>query len=213
MGILSPLLDLFFPPRCAGCGRLGTWFGEECQAKILPLELSGFVPLRSRSTLNGIRALGYFEGPLRKAIHALKYSGREPLAEALAQILFQFWQDYPLPAEVVLPVPLHRDRMRQRGYNQAALLAQELGTLLGIAVDTTTLQRVQATPPQVGLSGEKRLKNVAGAFACRDDALWGKAVLLVDDVTTTGATLESCAQALKKVGVASVWGLVLAKER
>lgn len=112
-----------------------------------------------------------------------------------------------------MPVPLRLRRIRERGYNQAAFLAQELGTLTEKEVNIHTLQRIRLTPPQVGLSEEKRLTNVRGSFQVMGDALQGKAVLLVDDVATTGATLEACAQALRDGGVSSVWALVLAKER
>ncbi|MBI2845853.1 MAG: ComF family protein [Chloroflexi bacterium] len=182
-------------------------------SEIQTVEDRGTVPRRPNSALNGLRALGYFDGRLRKAIHALKYSGRRPVAKPLAQLLARYLENNPLPYEVIMPVPLHLKRTRERGYNQAEILAQELGNLTSKKVDVQSLIRHRLTPAQVGLSEEERLTNVRGAFQVLGEGLQGKAVLLVDDVATTGATLEACAHALRAGGASKVWGFVLAKER
>ncbi|MEW6034100.1 MAG: phosphoribosyltransferase family protein [Chloroflexota bacterium] len=112
-----------------------------------------------------------------------------------------------------MAVPLHPRRLRERGYNQSSLLARGLGQATGLPVDKGTLLRLRDTPPQARTaSAEERLQNVVGAFSCRDRLLQGKRVLLIDDVCTSGATLDACATALKRMGASSVWGLTLARE-
>ena len=110
-----------------------------------------------------------------------------------------------------MPVPLHSRRIRHRGYNQSLLLARELAKLTGLDLDEKLLVRIKDTPPQVGASRSQRRGNVEGSFRCQRDVS-GKALILVDDVATTGSTLSACATALKAAGAATVWGLALARE-
>ncbi|GAI53812.1 unnamed protein product [marine sediment metagenome] len=118
-----------------------------------------------------------------------------------------------MPGEVLVPVPLHQKRLRERGYNQSRLLAQELGKLINLPVVDNCLVRKKHAPPQArSLTVDERRSNVADAFAYRDQRLKDKQVLLIDDVSTSGATLDTCAAALKAAGAISVWGLVLARE-
>jgi len=125
----------------------------------------------------------------------------------------EFLRDSRIPGDVLVPVPLHRKRLRERGYNQSRLLAVELSRLTGIEVSEGCLFRRAVTAPQAKTdSVTERRENVAGAFTCRDDRLRGRKILLVDDVTTSGATLEAGAGALREIGVGSVWGLALARE-
>lgn len=149
----------------------------------------------------------------RKAIHSLKYQNLRGLALPLARILAGYLDDNYIPADVLIPVPLHPRRMRERGYNQSLLLARELGVLMGLPVVDDLLLRIKDTPAQVEASNiRERRDNVVGAFVCQDKGLKGKRVLIIDDVCTTGATLNSCAIALKKAGAGSVWGLTVARE-
>jgi ComF family protein len=150
---------------------------------------------------------------MREAIHRLKYSNSRDLAAPLGEMMVSYWQDVHLPADVIIPVPLHSRRLRDRGYNQSALLARELGKGVGLPVLENALVRVRETSPQVDLNAEERKENVRGAFHCPDDQLAGKRVLLVDDVYTTGATLEACNLALKQQSVRTVWALTLARAR
>lgn len=152
-----------------------------------------------------------FDGPLRRAIHAFKYNYTRDLAVPLGEMLATFWRAFPLPADVVVPVPLHPRRLRERGYNQSALLAVYLGECTGLPVLTESLHRIRHTRSQARLDARQRKQNVAGAFACLGDAVRGRSVLLVDDVCTTGATLEACSVALKEGGARSVWALTLAR--
>ena len=150
---------------------------------------------------------------MRQAIHQLKYRNLRVLAVPLAELLSDYLATNPVTGEVLVPVPLHKRRLRERGYNQASLLAHQLGRLINLPVVDDSLIRLRSTPPQARTSTvEERRSNVVNAFACRDQRLWGKQVLLIDDVSTSGATLDACAAALKAGGATSVWGLVLAKE-
>jgi ComF family protein len=150
---------------------------------------------------------------IRQAIHQLKYNNLRDLAGLLAQLLSDYLAASPVPGEVLVPVPLHPKRLRERGYNQSLLLAQELGRLTTLPVVASCLIRQHHALPQARTTTvDERRSNVANAFACRDHSLKDKQVLLIDDVSTSGATLDACAGALKESGALSVWGLVLAKE-
>lgn len=150
---------------------------------------------------------------MREAIYQLKYKNFRALAPLLAELLTEYLKRGSLTVEVVVPVPLHPRRMRERGYNQAALLARELGKLTGLPVAEEALRRARDSLPQAKApSAEIRRRNVEGAFVCSDRRLSGMQVLLLDDVCTTGATLNSCAIALKDAGARSVCGLTLARE-
>jgi ComF family protein len=150
---------------------------------------------------------------MRQAIYELKYHNLRALAAPLAEMLYHYFRASPLPVEVLVPVPLHPRRLRERGYNQSRLLARELGRLAGLPMIDDCLVRQRHTSPQARTSNvAERRSNTAGAFACRDQRLRGKQVLLIDDVATSGATLDACAAVLKAGGATSVWGLVMARE-
>jgi len=166
-----------------------------------------------RAEIDGIRSPFRFDGVMRQAIHQLKYKNLRALAVTLAGFLHDYLVTNPMPGEVLVPAPLHQKRLRERGYNQSRLLAQELGKLINLPVVDDCLVRQKHTPPQTRASTvDERRGNVADAFACRDRRLQDKRVLLIDDVSTSGATLDACAAALKAAGASSVWGLVLARE-
>lgn len=220
------LLDLLYPPRCPGCGRLGQLLCPACQARIEPLpELSchrcggpvtgqDLCPAcrTSASNLDALFAAAVFAHPLRDAIHDLKYNSGRALAVPLGQRMALAWRARGLSADLIVPVPLHPSRQAERGYNQSALLTRVLAAEVGVPVDERLLIRQRATEHQVGLGQVDRARNVAGAFTCRGDAA-GKRVILVDDVATTGATLEACAAALREAGAGSVIAFVLARAR
>jgi len=223
----SRAADFLFPPHCVGCGREGDFLCIPCRRNLSHL-LPPLCPRCGRPLtgedrcsacqkwqleIKGIRSPFLFEGVLRQAIHQLKYSNFKALAFPLAQLLADYFEAKSLSAEVIVPVPLHRRRLRERGYNQSALLARELGRLIDLPVVENSLLRLVDTTAQVKApDAEVRRKNVLGVFACCNGDLETKKVLLIDDVCTTGATLDSCAIALKRVGVDSVWGLTLARE-
>jgi ComF family protein len=220
-------LDLLFPQWCVGCGREGSYICPACRQLLSPItppvcprcgrpQPSGnLCPgcVNWPAEIDGIRSPFIFNGVIRQAIHELKYRNLRALAATLAGLLFDYFVANPVPGEVLVPVPLHRKRWRERGYNQSGLLARELGRLTGLPViDDCLMRRQYATPQARAASVSERKSNVSGAFSCRDRGLLGKQVLLIDDVTTSGATLNACARALKSAGATSVWGLVLAEE-
>lgn len=168
---------------------------------------------RMAPPINGIRSAAYFEGVLREAIHRFKYRGGQALAQPLGQLMAEQWSHYHIPAEVLIPVPLHPTRLAERGYNQAALLARELGANIGLPVETGSLTRIRATAPQINLDMAARQENMRGAFRCLDERIASRRVVLIDDVCTTGATLSACGAALREAGVRSVWAYTLARAR
>lgn len=150
---------------------------------------------------------------MRQAIHQLKYKNLRALAVPLAELLQDYLSANSLPGEVLVPVPLHQKRLKERGYNQSGLLAQELGKLINLPVVDECLIRQRYAVPQARTSTlDERQTNVVDAFTCRNRKLKDKQILLIDDVSTSGATLDACAAALKAAGATSVWGLVMARE-
>ena len=228
-GLRDEFLNLLFPAHCVGCRRLGSWYCDDCLRGVTFVEpllcvrcgkpgISAGVCARCRTSPPGIdhiRSVAYFDGVLRRAIHKLKYQGCTVLAEPLGGLLAEYWvrqSEFPTP-DLVVPVALHASRLRERGYNQAALLARRLADHVGADVDETSLVRRRATIPQTELGGDQRRENVRDAFRCVGENLVGKRVLLVDDVCTTGATLEACAAALYAGGATTVDALTLARAR
>ena len=228
----NALLELVLPSRCAGCGRTGTLWCATCHAEVQvvhdpvcpqcgrpqssvvnPRPFDDLCPQcrHSPREIDGIRSAVMFEGPLRQAVHHLKYNGRWSLAEPLGRFMSARWQIAPLPADMIVPVPLHKTRMRERGYNQSALLARQLSCASGLPVMEEAVKRIKATALQVTLNAVEREANVRDAFQARADLVRGQQALLVDDVCTTGATLVACSRALKQAGALSVWAFTLAR--
>lgn len=236
------LLDLIFPRRCVACRRAGGVLCAQCAETIRPPSAplcvlcgaslasgralgsaqpgapllcaacrSGAAPL----ALDGMRAVAVYEGATRAAIIALKYehvrSAARPLGELLAEeCARQGWRP-----DALVPMPLGAGRRRERGYNQAELLARSCGRRLGVPVLTDVLLRTRETTPQVRLSRDMRRSNVQGAFALTSAAaaarLAGRRVVMIDDVTTTGSTLDAAASALRAAQPAMLWGLAVAR--
>jgi competence protein ComFC len=211
--LIELAVDSFFPRRCIGCGKVGSFLCPECLGK-LPRLLPPLCPNCGRpQAIDGIRSLFRFDEVIRKAIHQLKYRNLKSISPCLAELLVDYLRSNPLPGEALVCVPLHPRRLRERGYNQSSLLAGELGKRIDLPVIEDCLIRVKQAQPQVrAVDVEERRRNVADAFVCRDERVSGKQIILIDDVCTSGATLESCAAALKNKGVTSVWGLTLARE-
>ena len=223
-GLLAALLA----PACAACGALldeplSGCVCRMCWQSIRPMtpplcDRCG-VPLArlnarcssctDESAVSRARAIGEYAGTLREVIHALKYAGRRSLAPQLAARMRARGHELISRADVVVPVPLHWRRQYHRGFNQAREIARHLGPPVVMA-----LARRRATRPQVELAADRRRANVTGAFVLRHGRhleIRGRTVLLVDDVSTTGATLEACARALKESGASEVHALTAAR--
>ena len=225
--LVEGTIDFFFPKRCVGCGKVESFFCSSCKEKLPRLlppicpkcgkpEVSGIVCpscWQGKTEIDGIRSPFLFDNVMRKAIHQLKYHNLKAISSCLAQFLADYLVANPLPGEILVPVPLYPKRLKQRGYNQSSLLAREVSKLTNLPVIESCLIRVKEAQPQARTTNvEQRRKNVSDAFICRDETVNGKQIILIDDVCTSGATLESCARTLKNRGAISVWGLTLARE-
>jgi ComF family protein len=167
-----------------------------------------------RSPLRGLAVYTVFQWPLQPAIHAFKYQGRFRLAAPLGNLLALTYCAWQLRADLLVPVPLAPGRLVERGYNQSALLAERCAARVRVPVGADLLVRWRETRQQVGLAATERRRNVAGAFVATPLGgryLPGRHVVLIDDVCTSGATMEAAAMALLAGGAASVWGLALAR--
>ncbi len=207
-------LDLLFPQYCVGCGKEGDFLCYSCRQslpKITPPLCPSCVAWQAK--IDGIRSPFRFDGVMRQAIHQLKYRNLRALVMPLAKMLQDYLIVNPMPVEVLVAVPLHPKRLRERGYNQSSLLAQELKKLINLPLAEGCLIRRHHTSPQARTTTvAERRRNTADAFVCRDHRLRDRTVLLIDDVSTSGATLDACAAALRDAGASSVWGLVVARE-
>ena len=218
-------LDLLFPPRCALCKRVGLELCDDCIAGFHPIGDS-FCPtcgepqaasnicrrcIADPPAFEYVRSAYRFEAGVRKAIHILKYNGRRrlaaPLAIAMAQKLPKPYSDVRM-----CPVPLYPMRQAKRGYNQSRLLAVELAHCWNLTcLPDHALRRIRSTSSQVGLDYADRRANVSHAFSADPDMISGHAILLVDDVCTTGATMNACAEVLLAAGATRVTGVTLAR--
>ena len=225
--LTSSLLDLAFPATCSGCGREGPPLCDTCRPALdARLALPGGTPIGLPAEIpEPLLQLDWcapYGGAVRAALHDLKYAGERRLAEPLGLAVARRWGRIGIGAEVVVPVPVHADRERRRGYDQAALIAAVVARELRFPL-VRALQRARSTVAQFELGRDERAANVAGAFRVRDGpgtdsnadamAIRGRWVLLVDDVVTTGSTLAACGDALETAGARAVSAIAVARER
>ena len=221
-------LNFIFPPYCRKCGHplsekeaRGKMLCASClRKKRFPFRLSRSALCYDEASKNLIldicflvKCIIYNIGIIKNLILAFKFMDRTENARLLAAMLKVAGEDiFKAGVDVIVPVPLHYTRLVKRRYNQAALLARELGRYTGLPVDCFSLVRHRKTRPQVEFSGFERVRNVKNAFSVpHPEKLAGKRVVLIDDVLTTGSTLKECAAALKKAGVRSVDALTVAR--
>jgi ComF family protein len=233
---LRHVLDIVYPPACLACSAATAepdrlcapcWrkvrFIERpyCERLGIPFERDLGGPLLSPQAIaeppefDRARAVAHFaEGPVRDLVHRLKYGDRIELARPMGRWMARAGAELLMDADFLLPVPLHRWRLWTRRFNQAHALAGEIAKVTGVRADPLALERVKSTKPQVRLSRAQRAQNVQGAFRVPQDALprlIDKRVVLVDDVLTSGATLEAAARALRRAGARRVDVLVFAR--
>lgn len=219
------VVDTLYPPRCAACRRRGTWVCADCDRALprfappwcarcgrpedgRPCECDGWP-----AAVTTLRSVAAHDGWLRQAIIAFKYDDEWARADHLAIVLADVVRAVDADAiDALVPVPLHPERLRRRGYNQSALLADRVGAIVGTPV-VAALRRVRPTPRQVGLSDIERRSNVAGAFAPETVRVEGLRLLLIDDVVTTGSTIAACAETLEAAGAVDVRAASLTRQR
>ena len=227
-GRLGGVWDILFPPRCLGCRQFGNWLCQNCRDKIEVIRTPICYKCRRLSPdfkicsgcrrhqpyLNRVIVYSYWQSPLKELVYGLKYHRVKPIAEVLGGWLTGIVTNFcPETNLIIVPVPLHQRRMWDRGFNQAELLAEVISQSLHQPL-VKAIRRRRFTRPQFGLTKTKRLTNVAAAFAIApryQSLIIGRTVLLVDDIVTTGATLNECAKILKQNGAKEIWGLVLAR--
>lgn len=229
----TEFLDLLFPQECLGCGLARTWLCNNCYSEIItrrdfPCISCGRPTLngethpscRTNKTVDGVLVATYHTELISELVHAFKYDRLQEVCEIFSRLLLQKVDQAPLGSmlllnneTVLLPVPLHRTRAWDRGFNQTELLARHLQRvchLQGNQVACESVVRNRFTPSQTTLKRRKRIRNLDGAFSVKDDrAIRGKTVIIIDDVITTGTTIFELTRVLKQAGAREVWALVL----
>lgn len=220
-------LNFLFPPRCVSCGKGGAFLCRKCHNKLTylqaPLCVRCSKPIRTGTIcskcqsqiwdIDGICSVFKYGGAIRQAIIQFKYENIKALDDPLSHFMMEYLRKHPLSFDIIIPVPIHKRRLRERGYNQSSLLARRLSYMTRMPVVEEVLVRTKHTPSQAKSDNvDQRRKNIRNAFKCVSHDISGKRILLIDDVCTSGATLNSCATSLKSAGAASVWGFTLAKE-
>ena len=201
-------LDQLFPPRCAGCGRVDTYWCANCQYEIDQIPFPGVQELEMNAAPFLIASTGKHQDHLQKAIWSLKYENAYPLAPILGQRLANRLYKLDWMIDIIIPVPLHTNRLRERGYNQSQLMSDIIAVERGIATAPQAITRHLETRSQVGLNTQERQENMRDAFTA-DPMVKDKTILLIDDVFTTGATLSACAQVTLDAGADKVYGLTV----
>ncbi len=226
------ILDLLYPKHitCNVCSKDifeedGNGICSECQ-KTLP-KIVGQVCFRCGTPIHSIdrycdlckkakpyemaRSCYEYRGKIVTLIHNLKFHNAQYLAEDFAKDLCELYKNKKYDCDIIVPVPMTAQRLKSRGYNQAGLLANELAKLINLSIDENNLLKIKDTKSQVGLDFRERKDNLIDAFKTKDRKFFkGKKVLIVDDIFTTGATIECCARALKKGGASQVFAITIA---
>lgn len=219
-------LDLLLPPNCGGCGKPGSRWCITCQKNVIRIDgsictICG-IPLSDKGSVcvdcqldrpryRILRSWSVFDDPVKNALHRLKYRRDIGLGDAIAWQLVGFIIQLNWPVNLIVPVPLGRKRLVERGYNQVGLIAHPLSLALNIAYAPKALSRDHETRSQVGLTKAERRLNVRGAFNAEVKAVNRSRILLIDDVATTGSTISSCAETLYAAGAQDVFALTVSR--
>ena len=219
-------LDALFPPFCCNCGELGYELCPKCITKITLIDQQKICPIcgdysnkarncqkcqKSRPFFDQVRSWGEYSGVLRNVIRKFKFDHGIGLTRFLSDPSIEFIRSWGLIIDHIVPVPLSNSRLHERGYNQSALLATSVSRSLHIEIKHRALTRVKETLSQVGLNSKERQDNVLNAFYADRTIHRNKSVLVIDDIATTGSTLNECAKALKNAGAREVFCYTVAK--
>jgi competence protein ComFC len=228
--LFDNFIDLLFPPRCVICkSKSSRIICEDCLGKVAYLKapVCGICGKPRDKYFSGdlcedcaregapfimARSVALYDGMIKEAIHKFKFDGKRTLAPYLGRFLVSYLQygDIPIKEiDAVIPVPLSKQREKQRGYNQSKLLADGIARHFSIHIDSSSLKKIKDVTPQFELSRKERLQNIKGAF--RSSPIAGKNILLIDDIYTTGATAREAASALRTAGAGNVYVLTLAR--
>ncbi len=217
--LVAPFIDFVFPPLCVVCNRVlsdgaqrvcdNCWNSIQRVSRDLPLYCDTRAKLLESGTVCDLVSVFVFEkeGPFQHIAHALKYRGYESVGIELGRRIGLTVNEWGLAADGLIPIPLHRVKRRERGYNQAELIAKGISQSTGIPLRTDIVRRKRHTQTQTQLNLEQRQANMEGAFEVNhapSASVAGRTLILVDDVITTGATIESCARELRKAGASAV---------
>lgn len=217
-------LDIIFPPVCGGCGKNGSRWCSECHYRVnildgalcdvcgLPQDKANICDTcrADRPHYSTLRAWAVYEGPIKQVLHKLKYRRDIALGDVLASEMAAFVKKLDWKIDTIVPIPLSPGRYKQRGYNQVGMIARPLAMLLDVEFSPKVLNRHKETRSQVGLSRQERKQNVHEAFLA-GAGVKGKNILLLDDISTTGSTLSSAAEALYLCGAKEVFALTVAR--
>lgn len=219
------IVDFIFPPICVGCGLIGERMCPQCINEIKRFDLIeenqlmngdlGTMLESDRSLsdqhLDNFFSFAHYNPPISSAIKKLKYNRDIGIAEILANFLFELYNKNKMDIDMIIPVPLNKKRIKERGFNQSLLIAIPFSLMISKQINKQALRRSKETQSQVGLNRHERFLNVTDAFTANRSEVEGKNILLLDDVTTTGATLEACAKALKSAGANDIVALTVAR--
>jgi ComF family protein len=218
-------MDWLYPPNCGGCGVSGVRWCMDCMHKTIEI-MPPICPICGNPNMNNepcarcqitpplftsLRSSTVFTGSIREAIHKFKYQHDIGLGEALSRLMISSLVKLNWSLDLITSVPLGLVRFKERGYNQATLLARPIALFFHIPFSTHALSRIRETRTQVGLNVIERMENMSGAFQAKGNLVYGKNILMVDDVATSGATLNACAKALLDEGASRVYGFSLAR--
>ena len=218
-------IDLIFPPACGGCGKTGSRWCPSCQARVprinQPICETCGIPTNGVAVCEKcktdppsyrlMRSWAVFDSPVQNALHTLKYRRNMGIGDALARQMVDFVRRLGLNVDMLIPVPLGKNRLKERGYNQVALVARPLAFELGLQYTPHGLWKSRETRSQVGLNVSQRRENVSKAYQADDKLVNGRSILLMDDVATTGSTIQSGTEALLAAGARNIYAITIAR--
>lgn len=216
---------MLFPPACGGCSKAGSRWCPDCQARVpridqpfcdkcgIPVNLAGTCEKCQMKPppFRVMRSWAVFDSPLQNALHTIKYRRNIGLADSIALQMVDFVRSLDWSVDVLIPAPLSAGRLKERGYNQVALVSRPLAYALGLPYAPNGLTKIRDTRTQVGLNISQRRENVSMAYQADPSVVKRRSILLMDDVATTGATIHACAEALLSAGAADVFALTIAR--